>query len=317
MKRSLLLFLMGPLTASAAYLTSLPKASCGNQHTVFGGNAADLHDINAVVQLDDEGHEIRKNGKAVDPRGPLAEKGPQFSGDLKMSQEEVKEKQNAVRVLECGNNKGGTGIIIGNGGQIVTALHVAETEKHELKGPCFLRKPGNDPRHDVKVNLADMEPLDPIDENGKPIDVHGAKLVVIRLARRMTDEKGRSLGVPLSSGKPLKPKQKMVMISGYQLDLNGSPVGQECRGRLNTEDRGSISLGDCWLINSGSGSGGFIREKSHETPLVLNSIAVIGGTPEVDNIACDPDTGTGCSIIVNFTPAMIEKIRNFEARGGS
>jgi hypothetical protein len=137
MQASLLCSILFPLAALAvlpasAFFAAAP--SCKSPNGAKNCNNL-VHQVNIIAQEDDSGV-VRK----VDPRGALTKLGPK----LGLSLQEIAKIRSATGYVAClgtiYNNRGtGSGVLYGNGRQLMTAAHVLMDKDGRSRGPCYFQ----------------------------------------------------------------------------------------------------------------------------------------------------------------------------------
>ena len=220
--------------------------------------------------------------RTIEARGPLFTKGPQLSGDLKMSAEDMKRINNTVGLLECRDASGwigrGTATLYGNGTQIVTArrsiIYSPTDQDLPIQGDekfmksCWLRKQGKSEMVDVELDMEKKVIISTL-VNGTDF------LALVKLKQRPADKNGVPLqGLPLDDlGFGRSSDVRVALVSATMWPDKGpeianpkiEPIVQECRpeilrraegvsvGPLKAHRRPSLqSVAPCWTISSRS-----------------------------------------------------------------
>jgi hypothetical protein len=285
---------------------------------------------NFIPELDENGRPlVDSTGNMIDKRGPMFTKGPQLSGDLKLSMQDMQQINDAVGFLDCGYEMVGTYslssvTLYGNGGQLVATWHSivdlppnakgvkADRQIGTFKKPCWLRVNAKSRLTEVELDL-DHAAVHRIPSSTGEFD--GA-LALIRLKKRI------AVGLPLDeSGTPLPVGTRFVHVAAAQLDKtrtyfiadpNTEPTVQTCARRIDRR-KGSEILTDCSMTEEASGSVGLVRIDGR---LSIKAIFTRTGSANADgkpfNVRTEP---ASYSQGLELTADVVKQMKNFEAAG--
>jgi hypothetical protein len=266
-----------PLSALAllpALAISPSDLGCSKRSNAWGCDNL-IQKANIVAQEDDSGH-VRE----VDPRGALTKLGPK----LGLSSAEIDKIRHAIGFVECKGlkfkNRGvGTGVLYGNGAQVMTAAHVLVDENNRLREPCYFQNqavPFARVELDMRTGSVDIVRINRADG--------GSDLAFTHLKKQLPGV----TGFPIDpAGTPIDKRQKMIVVSAYQQRMTTlvdpqEPIVQQCKAQgvmPPMSPNGTIVYGDCAMSGGASGSPGFIRINGD---LTIKTIMTGGGDPQQD-----------------------------------
>ena len=274
--------------------------------------------VNLIPELDENGKPlVDGEGNMIDKRGPLSTKGPQLPGDLTLSLQDVRQINDAVGFLDCGDEVTGTyalssATLYGNGGQLIaTWRSIAERMGHFRK-PCWLRKQRELGAPEVELDL-DHAAVQFIPSPTGDID---DALALIRLKKRMAG------GLPLdNSGRPLPAGIRFIHVSAAQLDVTRShfigvpniePTVQACARRLDRR-KGSELLTDCSMTEEGIGAVALVRIDGRlSIKAIFTRTGPAGADGKTFDVRAEP---ASYSQGQELTAEIVKRMKDFEAAG--